>query len=544
MVKTVGEESVLNRFSRLALSAALLCLLLFPSGYIAWQSRDMPQLGHLQDDGIYWVTAESLATGHGYRILSLPYRPWQTKYPPVYPALLSLIWRAQPHFPENLPYAALFSWLTLPLLLIMARAFYQRLGLSEIHGWLLCALLALNVHVVQFSISLMPELLFTSVLIGCILLADEAAHTWMAAVSGCAAGVAYLIKAAALPLLLAGPALFMFRKDRRRALLFLGAMAPSVLDWQWWVHQHLSPAVDDVAAFYTDYSGYRLYNVSWVDLPLLVWRNVNVLLTGVGELLAMPDLGSLPGHLFTCLTALIAFYGVVALARRARRLSLYHVFGLAMLPLLLIWHYPPGPRFSLPLLPLLLAGFTSAIWKLVRKAGEWLSSSTFPKQLAAAFVCVGMMAMVGVGLLSTYGFPLRLLMGLVSRDREELADRREAYAWMGQNVPPASGLVTSEDAMAYLYTFQPASSFPTPPKLMYHGDLSGLADRYHSITQFAARNHLHYLLLAQSDFLLESDPGLARRLIEQLLADHSVFELVHESGAVSIYRIRQNEPAS
>ncbi len=542
MVKTVEGE--MHRSSRLALRAALLGLLLVPSGYVAWQSRDMPQLGHLQDDGIYWVTAQSLATGHGYRILSLPYRPWQTKYPPVYPAMLALIWRAQPHFPENLPYAALFSWLTLPLLLILARVFYQRLGLGEAHAWLLCGLLALNVHVVHFSISLMPELLFTSVLIGSILLADESRHTWTAALSGCAAGAAYLIKAAALPLLLAGPALFLFRKDRQRALLFVAGMAPSVLGWQWWVHQHLSPAVDDVAAFYTDYTGYRLYNVSWPDLPQLVWRNLNVLLTGLGELLAMPDFGSALGHLFPCLVALIAFYGVVALARRTQKLSLYYIFGLAMLPLLLIWHYPPGPRFSLPLLPLLLAGFTSAIRSLMRKAGEWLSSAAFPKRLAAASACVGVMAMVGVGLLSTYGFPLRLLTGLVSRDREELASRREAYAWVGQNVPPSSGLVTSEDAMAYLYTFQPASSFPTPPKLMYHDDLSGLANRYHSITEFAARNHLHYLLLAQSDFLLETDPDLARRLMEQMLADHSIFELVHQAGEVSIYRIRQDEPAS
>ena len=73
MVKTVEGE--MHRSSRLALRAALLGLLLVPSGYVAWQSRDMPQLGHLQDDGIYWVTAQSLATGHGYRILSLPYRP-------------------------------------------------------------------------------------------------------------------------------------------------------------------------------------------------------------------------------------------------------------------------------------------------------------------------------------------------------------------------------------------------------------------------------------------------------------------------------------
>ena len=73
----------------------------------------MPHLGFYHDDSIYWVSGRSLAMGDGYRIQSLPGQPYQTKYPPLYPALLAGIWKLDPRFPANLPLATLFSWLLL-----------------------------------------------------------------------------------------------------------------------------------------------------------------------------------------------------------------------------------------------------------------------------------------------------------------------------------------------------------------------------------------------------------------------------------------------
>ncbi len=62
---------------------------LAPSAYLAWTLRTMPHLGFYHDDSIYWVSGRSLAMGDGYRIESLPGQPYQTKYPPLYPALLA-----------------------------------------------------------------------------------------------------------------------------------------------------------------------------------------------------------------------------------------------------------------------------------------------------------------------------------------------------------------------------------------------------------------------------------------------------------------------
>src|SRR3954453_17870326 len=57
-----------------------------------WEAREQWHWGQGQDDGAYWVTAKSLADGDGYRVASLPGRPYAVKYPPLYPLFLSIAW--------------------------------------------------------------------------------------------------------------------------------------------------------------------------------------------------------------------------------------------------------------------------------------------------------------------------------------------------------------------------------------------------------------------------------------------------------------------
>src|SRR5277367_3698749 len=88
-------------------------LLLIPSALYIWKNPDMPEFGKLHDDGLLFVSAKSLASGEGFRILSLAEQPAQTKYPILYPLYLSIVWKLNPHFPENLWTARLFSWFLL-----------------------------------------------------------------------------------------------------------------------------------------------------------------------------------------------------------------------------------------------------------------------------------------------------------------------------------------------------------------------------------------------------------------------------------------------
>ena len=76
----------LNRSGQRVIAAIFFAALAVLYG-IAWMS---PAIGLFHDDAIYLVTAKAISAGHGYRIESLPEPILQTKYPPLFPALLAL----------------------------------------------------------------------------------------------------------------------------------------------------------------------------------------------------------------------------------------------------------------------------------------------------------------------------------------------------------------------------------------------------------------------------------------------------------------------
>jgi len=82
-------------------AAILLLAIISMASTVAAMARPDP-VGWWEDDGIYIVTAKSMAEDHGYRLSHLPGEPWQTKYPPLYSGILALIWRAWPEFPANM----------------------------------------------------------------------------------------------------------------------------------------------------------------------------------------------------------------------------------------------------------------------------------------------------------------------------------------------------------------------------------------------------------------------------------------------------------
>src|SRR5690348_239945 len=146
------------------LGLLLVLALLVPSAAYLWRFRDVPRFGDLHDDSLYFVSAKSLAEGGGYRIESLPGEPAQTKYPPLYPLLLSVAWRLNPQFPHNLPAAAWLSWLALPAILFQLLWIFPKMGIDGWRMWLLLALLAMNPYMILFSSTLLSELWFTALM--------------------------------------------------------------------------------------------------------------------------------------------------------------------------------------------------------------------------------------------------------------------------------------------------------------------------------------------------------------------------------------------
>ena len=132
------------------------------------------RFGFYHDDGIYVVTAKALATGQGYRIISLPYEPSQTKYPPFYPFLLSLVWRAYPHFPENLWLLTSLSMGATVTFLALAFRYLVREGYaSRGTALLVVALAAINGRTVILATSMYSEMIYAALSVGGLWLAER-----------------------------------------------------------------------------------------------------------------------------------------------------------------------------------------------------------------------------------------------------------------------------------------------------------------------------------------------------------------------------------
>ncbi len=509
---------------------------LAPSAYLAWTLRDMPHLGFYHDDSIYWVSAKSLAAGDGYRIASLPGQPYQTKYPPLYAALLAGVWRLNPNFPSNLPLATLLAWCLLPLYLIAVWAF---LGQCEFDWRVRCLLLlAAGVSPVAavFSFSLMPELLFTALLVGSVTLAERASQSsapaWLAGIAGLLAALGYLTKSSAAPLLIAVPLCFLLRRQFKKAALFSATMLPAVAGWQWWVSGRLSESWDLVTLYYTNYLGFEIYNVPLRDLPLVMWHNLDGFLMGAGKLLTF-DIPYGSKHLER-VAAVAAIAGCVRLARRTRKLQ-YPIAACGFTIALLVWHYTPDQRFVFPLYPLLLAG----LWTELENVWKALMASWRKPALAdrmAAAVGAGVLASFALFIAFTTFYGLfGFLPGLFANYRADFAARRPAYDWLARNAPAQANVFAYDDPLLYLYSGRKSCNLPIPPKLYYHDDQAGIEKLLVSIPAFAREQRLGYVLIAPDDFY--RDLHERGRGLRQTVESSSLFEQVYKSGAVAVYRL-------
>lgn len=513
---------------------------LAPSAYLAWTLRDMPHLGFYHDDSIYWVSARSLATGSGYRIQSLPGEPYQTKYPPLYPALLAGIWKIDPHFPANLPLATLFSWAFLPLFLGALWWFLSDYGFDFRERIVLLLMAALSPVVVVFSFSLMPELLFTALLLSSLILAERAmkpeASQWLALAAGVCAALAYLVKSIAVPLLLTVPLCFALRKHFRKAAYFAAAMLPAVAGWQWWMARHLAHSSDQATMYYTSYTSYQLYNVPLRDLPLVIWYNLDGFLQGAGKLLIF-DLPYGSKHLERVI-AIAAIAGCVRLAARlamTRRALQYPLAALGMAAILLVWHFPPDQRFVFPLYPLLLAGLATEVHNLCGALRAARAKPALADRVAIAGFSTLLAPLAAFAVFCTVFGLVHVIPDLFATYRADFEARAHAYQWIERNVPAGANLYAYQDPVMFLYTGHKASRLPIPPKFLYHDDDRAIKKLMASMADFARSHDLDYLLLTPDDYHRDLNAKGTQGLTEAI--ESGEFERLFASDRVAVYKL-------
>lgn len=143
-------------------SKAVLMLLIFVSAIIAFLRFNSFQVGAFSDDAHYIVLAESLASGHGYRLISYPDPPREWAFPPGWPMLLSPFVALFPGNYDVLKFVSFVFWLaSIPLIY---RLFIGHIETPYLE--ILITLIALNPAVLGVSGMVMSEspYLFFSIL--------------------------------------------------------------------------------------------------------------------------------------------------------------------------------------------------------------------------------------------------------------------------------------------------------------------------------------------------------------------------------------------
>jgi hypothetical protein len=515
--------------------AAVLLLLIIPSAQFAWQNRDMPDFARLHDDGLLFSSARSLAGGEGYRIPSLPENPYQTKYPPLYPALLSLIWKVNGDFPRNLILAGAVSWAMFAVCIGLCWGMYRRDGLSEKRAWLMAGLLAVNPYMILFGCRLFSEIPFTCLLVATLLIGRRDGVKW-ALVAGVVAGCAYLSRTAGVALLISMPAWYLWRRDTRRAGWFIGGMLPFVSGWSVWTRMHMFRTSDPGVIYYVDYIRYQFLNVGWDNLGVVLWKNLDELLYGMGSLI-LPKIVALgPVKILTQVIAVAMIAGVVRLVRRGVAVP-YALFAVVSAGMLVVWHFPPNERFVLPLFPLLVAGLVEEILHLIGMLRGAFRHPDFGQRVVAAGFGAVVAIVFGVALGLQCYVSFHYLDESEAQYRHRLTDLRAAYAWISQNTPESAVIVSSDDPLLYLYSGRRGKEVPLMPRSWYAADHAAIVDAFRGSAEFCRRVGASYIYSTSDDLARwTGDEDIAQ--VERAMRTNRALVPVFSSGAGTIYVVR------
>ena len=453
--------------------------------------------GATHDDSIYLTTAKALATDQGYRIISLPYEPAQTKYPPFYPFLLSMVWRVYPQFPANLMPMMLLSVLaTLSFLALSYRYLVKYDYATKWQALIVVALCALNWRSFILATTILSEMVYAALSVAALWLAEksvkEQSSRLAASILGVILGLAFLTRTAGLALLVAVGVHFALRKQWRRALLPIAVGSLFVFGWIGWCYLNKTTVEDSTTAYYTSYFRVSYDLISQMEVAnhssklmvvlTLVLKNAFMLVVITPPVICLgltfdwPQV--LPQQLFNIgLGIFIVVFWLIVRGfwrLKSKRIRLLHLYVLLYVVLHMIWPYPIYDRFLMPLicfLELFMVAELTAILRMVRN--ELAPAAPTSKRISAAFVGLVMFFLAGA-FAYTYWLGYRQFLSYSSNVTAGSLKDRRAIEWIAEQTDSSAVLLCASDPKYYLYTGRKATrSAPMRgPDLLKESDIS------------------------------------------------------------------------
>lgn len=488
-------------------------------------------LGLFHDDGIYAVVAQSISQGEGYRIISLPSKPPQTKYPFLYSYLLSWLWDLYPSFPQNIGLLKGLNSAILAAIFISSVALYRRYFPSGRTGALVFALLVCtNPIIFTYTDYLVSDLSYVALALSVLVLA----HGWMDSPAASPklsfvavlTGLACLIRLAAAPLALAGAAWVFIERGWRAALYFCFTVFAITAPWLVWVYLYAGGSTSPLFAYYSAYDFTGATNFDGGEGLTRHWSvvvgNARYLLNSFDLLYLLPLMPWLAPFVLG-----LTVIGVIVSCRRED--SFAWVFLAASAALLLVWPFHPG-RYLAPLVPLFILFFFRGTTSMERwidsSGGDYKGKPVVAKLVWAPVALV--LLLNGVWLSSYFLIKDEQTTRGLYGNRVPYAWQgfEESFAWIRQNTKADVRLATAYDPMYFLYTGRQAirPALHRPASYFYpYGKAAPDVGTVAEIKAELERLRIEYLIIDPLDGYAEGKATI--RLLE---------DLVHSYGSRAI----------
>jgi hypothetical protein len=363
-----------------AFSAAVAAVVVLTVLMVTIRSQEPVGAGIYYDDGAYLALGRSLAEGAGYTYSNLPGDVPGVKYPPAYPAVLAVTWKAFGLYPENLTALKALNALLWALaaggaFLLFARGNRWRLaalGLVTLYAFL-------TVPSMSVATVLLSEPLFLLVCVAALLLAaadparagpDAEVATigrlggelgWAAAV-GLVGAAAFLTRSIGLTLIVA-LLLPLLLGRRWQTAGFLTAMAgvPAIA-WIAWARAYAADVPDPIAGQYGSYGNWLGQGLDRgvARLAEVVEANWSPFVETL-QFVWVPRAPGLALAVVLLAIGAATVYGALVVWKRNPALVL---FPIVYLGVVCIWPYEPY-RFYYAIVPLLTLLAFEGLWEAV-----------------------------------------------------------------------------------------------------------------------------------------------------------------------------------
>jgi hypothetical protein len=507
------------------------------------------------DDAIYFSSAKALAAGQGYVLPNLPGTPPATKYPILYPWLLSWIWRLNPSFPDNISTGAALNLVFAVTFLAMAFLFLRSLkGFTDRGALIVTAFCALHPYVIDLSANLLADIPFAAVTLASFVLAARTirqdAGPRSAAVCGMASGLSILLKVLGLPV---AAGLFLSLAARggwRKSLAFVAGVAPffvSLMLQSILAAPSKAPGITTGCSRYWQLSWiyYMNYQAFWKSSAIedhMFWRYLNTNFHFLVYQLGAYFL-DLRQVLVTPISIIAFVIFCVAVARGLVRQiqvggwqPVHFALAVYLVPVL-VWDFPSPERFLVPFLTL----FAAALWfeasYLIATIRVSFRKSRTTHAWIAAALCVGTATVLVFTASASWWRGINAVADTSQYRATLLSGKREAYKWLRQNTTPDARVIAYEEASMFLYSERQGMS-PTilSPAGKVNADL--LNSQLSCLLAPAEPIRARYWLVSDDDFKLEWETATRLERLRASELEKSYTQLFRSrDGHVRIYSL-------